>query len=146
METNSKGAVEEKRRDGRGIEGEARRTVNPEDTTKRSRNKEWKARKRAVGYSRINIDSSNSFHFASIITNALTRDKRARAKIRRERMKRDDYKFTILFYATYSRDAKDLYFTFLLKLYSLNLNQWIITDISAKYATGNQWIKCEIIT
>jgi len=25
--------------------------------------------------------------------------------------------------------------------YSLNLNQWIITDISAKYATGNQWIK-----
>jgi len=40
METNSKGAVEEKRRDGRGIEGEARRTVNPEDTTKRSRNKE----------------------------------------------------------------------------------------------------------
>ena len=22
--------------------------------------------------------------------------------------------------------------------YSLNLNQWIITDISAKYATGNQ--------
>jgi len=30
------------------------------------------------------------------------------------------------------------------KPYSLNLNQWIITDISAKYATGNQWMKCEI--
>ncbi|EGI68271.1 hypothetical protein G5I_03053 [Acromyrmex echinatior] len=25
--------------------------------------------------------------------------------------------------------------------YSLNLNQWIITDISAKYATGNQWLR-----
>jgi len=27
---------------------------------------------------------------------------------------------------------------------ALSLNQWIITDISAKYATGKQWIKCEI--
>ena len=28
--------------------------------------------------------------------------------------------------------------------YSLNLNQRIITDISAKYASDNQWIKYEI--
>jgi len=33
----------------------------------------------------------------------------------------------------------------LLKLYSLNLNQWIITNVSAKYATDNQWMKCEIL-
>jgi len=29
-------------------------------------------------------------------------------------------------------------------IFFLNLNQWIITDISAKYVTDNQWIKNEI--
>lgn len=67
---------------------------------------------------RINIDSSNSsFHFASIMTDASTRNKQTRAKMRRERIKRDEHKFNISFHATYSRDAGHLYILFFFLLY-----------------------------
>lgn len=92
METGSKGAVGKKKKEtARG--GKANRESDRKTRQKEVRGRNEK-RECARSGSRINIDSSNfSFHLASIMTDALTRDKRACAKMRRGWMKRDEYIF-----------------------------------------------------
>lgn len=86
MRTDSKGAIEKKEENGTFAVagGKADRKSDRKTRQKEVRRRNEK-RECARSDSRINTDSSNSsFHFASIMTYALARDKQACANMRRE--------------------------------------------------------------